>query len=139
MEEVIIADTGVLVALIDAGEAHHDWAIQQWRTMPVPVLTCEAVITEATFLLFRNHCDPGKLLAMIERGALRPAFDLAAEITSVRALMEQYASVPMSLADACLVRMSEAREHCRIFTLDGDFRIYRRHRRRTVPLLMPPH
>ncbi len=52
--------------------------------------------------------------------------------------MRRYANVPMSLADACLVRMSELAAGCVLFTLDGDFRIYRRHRRQKIPLVIPP-
>ena len=43
----------------------------------------------------------------------------------------------MSLADACLVRMSELVEDCTVLTLDSDFRIYRRNRRKSIPVLMP--
>jgi hypothetical protein len=44
----------------------------------------------------------------------------------------------MSLADACLVRMSELVSDGVVFTLDSDFRIYRRHRRQKIPVVIPP-
>ena len=138
MEEIILIDSGPLVALLDQSEQHHEWAVTHWRKMPVPVYTCQAVITEAAFLLTRNRCSPAKLLTMIERGALAPDFPIAGEAAAIRDLMAHYASVPMSLADACLVRLSELHERCRVFTLNGDFRIYRRHRRRSIPLLISP-
>jgi predicted nucleic acid-binding protein len=69
---------------------------------------------------------------------IRVAFDLAAEQAPVAALLRQYADVPMSLADACLVRMSELAGESVVFTIDSDFRVYRRHRRQKVPLRMPP-
>ena len=47
------------------------------------------------------------------------------------------ASLGAALADACLVRMSEPYERCRVFTLDADFHIYRRHGRKVIPLLSP--
>jgi hypothetical protein len=41
----------------------------------------------------------------------------------------------MSLADACLVRLSELRADSEVMTLDGDFTIYRRHGRQVIPLI----
>jgi predicted nucleic acid-binding protein len=64
-------------------------------------------------------------------------FDLEREIAPVSRLLCRYVNVPMSLADACLVRMSELHEAASIVTLDGDFRLYRRHGRQAIPLLIP--
>ena len=64
-------------------------------------------------------------------------FALEEEVTTVAASVERYADVPMSLADACLVRMSELRTDSRVFTLDDDFRLYRRNGRQTIPLITP--
>ena len=76
-------------------------------------------------------------LLLLERGVLRLAFDLSDNVRQVRALMKRYGNVPMSLADTCLARMSELVTGSTVLTLDGDFRIYRRHRRQKIPLLMP--
>ena len=51
--------------------------------------------------------------------------------------MLRYRNRPMSLADACLVRLSELHTSGEVFTLDSDFRIYRRHGNRVIPLLIP--
>jgi hypothetical protein len=51
--------------------------------------------------------------------------------------MQKYSNVPMSLADACLVRMTETYADAILLTTDTDFRIYRRHGRRVVPCVMP--
>ncbi len=64
-------------------------------------------------------------------------FDLDDELERVVGLMEKYADVPMSLADACLVRMTEALADPVLLTTDTDFRIYRRHSRQAVPCVMP--
>ena len=64
-------------------------------------------------------------------------FSLATEVKPVCDLLTKYADVPMSLADACLVRMSEMYPKHRVMTLDADFRIYRRRRNQALPLLMP--
>jgi len=74
---------------------------------------------------------------LLERQVLRLNFDLGENFGQVSSLMKRYANVPMSLADACLVRMSELTTDSTVFTLDGDFRIYRRHGRQKIALLMP--
>jgi predicted nucleic acid-binding protein len=95
------------------------------------------VVAETCFLLARNGHDPAKALALVSRGVVRVGMALGDEIASVQALFERYDNVPASLADACLVRMSELYERCRVFTLDADFHIYRRHGRKVIPLLRP--
>ncbi|MFM2289785.1 MAG: hypothetical protein RL684_2928 [Pseudomonadota bacterium] len=104
---------------------------------PEPLLTCEAGVAETCFLLARGAFDPGKALELVERGVVKLAMSLDEEITIVRALFARYDNVPASLADACLIRMSELHDPARVLALDRDFHIYRRHGRKTVPLLMP--
>ena len=64
-------------------------------------------------------------------------FHLGDEVERVLAFMQKYADLPMSLADACLVRMTEMLTSAVLLTTDTDFRIYRRHGRQSVPLVMP--
>ncbi|HOV18235.1 type II toxin-antitoxin system VapC family toxin [Ottowia sp.] len=133
----VLLDTGPWVALLCRDDNHHVWARAQWAMLNEPVLTCEAVAAETCFLLARHGFDPVAALKMLERGVVRLAFDLQEHTASVRALFERYDNVPASLADACLLRMSELHEPCKVFTLDRDFQIYRRHGRRTVPVISP--
>ncbi|HEX4403689.1 MAG TPA: pilus assembly protein, partial [Polyangia bacterium] len=77
------------------------------------------------------------LMALLARQAVRIAFRLDEEHEQVARLMAKYADVPMSLADACLVRMSESNPRARVLTLDSDFRVYRRSNRQVVPVVMP--
>jgi len=74
---------------------------------------------------------------MIERGVVQVAMNLRDEITSIRALFQRYNNVPASVADACLIRLAELHDPSRVLTLDGDFRIYRRHGRKTIALITP--
>jgi len=74
---------------------------------------------------------------MLRRGAFRLTFNLEDEIEPVATLMEKYSDVPMSLADACLVRMTETVSNPLVITTDSDFRIYRRHSRKIIPCLLP--
>lgn len=133
----VLLDTGPWVALLCRDDSHHAWACAQWAALQEPVLTCEAVAAEACFLLARHGFDPAAALKMIERGVVRVGFALQEQLTSVRTLFQRYGDVPASLADACLLRMSELHEPCKVFTLDRDFQIYRRHGRRTVPVISP--
>jgi uncharacterized protein len=133
----LILDTGPWVALLCRDDAHHAWAKAQFAQHAAPFLTCEAVVAETCFLLARSGFDPSKALTLIERGVVRIAMSLAEQVVAVRALFERYDNVPASLADACLVRMSELHEPSRVMTLDSDFSIYRRHGRKTIPLLTP--
>ena len=103
------------------------------RTRP-PVFTCEAVLSEACFLVRKLRGGPDAVLGLVARGIVEVPFRIDRELTAVRRLMARYASVPMSLADACLVRMTELEEQATVLTLDSDFRIYRRHVRQAIPL-----
>lgn len=137
MTSRLILDTGPWVALHCRDDAYHDWAKTQFGQYAGPFLTCEAVVAETCFLLARAGFDPGKALALIERGVVQIAIALADQAGAVRALFERYENVPASLADACLIRLSELYDPCRVLTLDSDFHIYRRHGRKVIPVLSP--
>jgi predicted nucleic acid-binding protein len=132
----VIVDAGFLVALILAGDAHRGWATSAAAEHRRPWHTCEAVLTEAFFLLSRQHWP--RLAGLMRRESLRVSFDLGTHQSAVLTLMERYANVPMSLADACLVRMTEILPDPILLTTDTDFRIYRRHGRQVVPCVLPP-
>jgi predicted nucleic acid-binding protein len=135
MARNVLVDAGFLVALLSRRDSHHAWAAAQASNHALPWRTCEAVLSEAFHLLG----PPGvpALGALLLRRALLPAFDLDNDLDSVLKLLQKYANVPMSLADACLVRMSETFADPVIITTDSDFRIYRRHSRQMVPCLLP--
>src|SRR6266581_2465342 len=107
MEPVGLLDTGPLVSFLAAGLEHHEWAAKEWKRLRPPLLTCEPVLTEAAFLLKREGRETDPLFALIERGILRVGLEIEAQLTDLRALMRRYRERPMSLADACLVRLSE--------------------------------
>jgi predicted nucleic acid-binding protein len=132
-----LLDTGPLVSFLAAGLKHHAWAVEQWKRLRPPLLTCEALLTEAAFLLKRAGRDADALWALLEIGVIRVAIAVQEEQADLRALMRRYRSRPMSLADACLVRLSEIHADGEVLTLDSDFRIYRRHGNRVIPVLMP--
>jgi len=132
-----LLDTGPLVSFLASGVKYHAWAVEQWKRLRPPLLTCEPVLTEAAFLLKREGSDTDPLFALLERGVIRVALAVQEEQADLRALMRRYRNRPMSLADACLVRLSEIHTTAEVFTLDSDFRIYRRHGNKVIPVRMP--
>jgi predicted nucleic acid-binding protein len=133
----VVVDTGPLVALLNRRERHHLWVAKVMDTIEPPLFTCDPVLSEACFLL--RHISGGSdgVLELVARGLVRSDFHVMAEVDPIRTLMKKFASVPMSLADACLVRMTELDQKSVVLTLDSDFKIYRRNKRQTVPTLMP--
>ena len=137
MSQRIILDTGVLVAYFRRSDRFHQWAVTQWGQVDLPVFTCDAVISEACFL-FRDlpHIQRA-IVELIEGNVIEIAFNLQQESSNIRVLMGRYESVPMSFADACLVRMSEQISNSAVMTLDSDFKIYRKHRNEEIPVIQP--
>jgi predicted nucleic acid-binding protein len=133
----ILADTGPLVAYLDRSDRDHVWAKETFSEITRSLLTCEAVIAESLFLLRHGGIEPDGLLNLIRRGLLVPKFDLTKEIAAIQKLMKTYQNIPMSLADACLIRMAEVFPESKVMTLDSDFVVYRKSRRKVIPLIMP--
>lgn len=137
MKSQIILDTGVLVALVNRREAYHQWSIQTVANLPYPFFTCEAVITEACFLLQGVYGGEKAVLELVKNRSIIIPFTLREEVDAIQDLIERYKSVPMSLADACLVRMSELIPGSFILTLDSDFYIYRKNKKDTIDIIIP--
>ena len=131
----VLVDAGFLVALLSRGDSHHQWAVTQTPGHAPPWRTCEAVLSEAFHLLGARGAPA--LSALLRRRALVAVFNLDNDMESVLKLLQKYTDVPMSLAAACLVRMTETLPDPVILTTDSDFRIYRRHSRQIVPCVMP--
>jgi predicted nucleic acid-binding protein len=137
VNENVLLDTGPLVAFLNRRDKFHDWALENWDQIQPSMLTCEAVISEACFLLAGTDTGVDSVMQMIQRKIIAISFHLSDHIQQVKSLLLKYRSVPMSLADACLIKMSELHSESRIFTLDSDFNLYRKDRRRIIPTIMP--
>ena len=137
MRTGVLLDTGPLVASINRRDRFHEWARDQLAQIEPPLVTCEAVLAESCFLLQQTAGGGGAILELVRRRVVEVAFHVEDHTESLARLMEKYADMPMSLADACLVRMSELHSQCLVMTLDDDFRVYRRHGRQVIPLLAP--
>jgi len=133
----VIIDTGPLVALLNRRDRHHAWVREVLDTVEPPIFTCEAVVSEACFVLGRLAGGQDGVLQLLASDVVRIDFRMLPEIAAVQGLIRKFANVPMSLADACLVRMTELDAQSVLVTLDSDFRVYRRNRRQIIPTIMP--
>ena len=132
-----IVDTGPLVAFFDRSERHHLWAAERLEELDAPLLVCEPVLTEALCLLGRFPRAQDALFGLLQNGALVAAFRLEEHIAALHRLLRKYRDTPMSLADACVVRMAEIHEDHSVLTLDSDFTVYRKHGRIPITLMHP--
>ncbi len=130
-----IADTGLIVALLNRTDRHHQWALEVARTVSEPLFTCEPVLSEASFQVGSTQW----VLGLLHEGFLRIAFDLSKNFEEVRELAERYHDRTPDLADLCLIRMSELYDALPVLTVDEkDFRVYRRNGRDVIPIVCPP-
>ena len=135
MARNVLVDAGFVVALLSNRDTYHPWAASQASDFPPPWSTCEAALSEAYHLLGERGASA--VCAMLRRRALVISFQIAEHLEPVTKLIEKYSNIPMGLADACLVRMTEILADPVILTTDQDFRIYRRHSRQVVPCVTP--
>ena len=137
MHQKILLDTGPLVAFLNRKDRYHKWAIAQFGSMSTPLLTCEAVVSESCFLM--RNCENGTkhVMSLLERELITIPFHLEDELRDIKKSLDKYKDIPMSLADGCLVRMAEQIADSVIFTLDRDFKIYRKSRRSVIPIIIP--
>ena len=133
----IIVDTGPLVAMLSVDEAPHRWVIERLRDLPAPFLTCEPVLAETFFLVSKLPQGVGRFFALLGSELLTTDFKVLEHHTALQKLIQKYSDLPMSLADACLVRLAELHAGSTVFTLDAHFRVYRKNGRQHIPVIMP--
>ena len=133
----VLLDAGPLIGYLNRKDQHHGWAVESWAALSGPLFTCEAVLSEVIFNLQSEGTNLDSILYYLESGIIRLDFSMAENRADVLNLLRKYADQPMSLADACLVRMAELNENCQVFTTDKDFQVYRRKGRSVIPLLAP--
>jgi len=133
----VILDTGPLVAAFNPRDAHHEWALAQSRSLASPLVTCEAVLTEAYHLLGRVPRARSALREWIRLGRVTTPLRFDVEAGEIVGLLGRYEDRPMDFADACVVRLAETLG-LPVFTLDvRDFSVYRIRRNEVIPLIAP--
>jgi hypothetical protein len=127
----LILDTGPFVALVDRSEARHRDCVETLESWNGSIVTTEAVLTEALYLVGPSWRPQKACLDFVLRGAVHLVPPSLKSLQRIAVLMEKYADRPMDYADASLVALAEDLETDRVFTLDRqDFSIYRAHGRR---------
>jgi len=129
-----IADTGFLVAFSNRRDTYFSWAFALAEKLNEPLLTCEPVLAEAAFHLR----DSGLVLRLLDTGLVKLAFNLESHRPQLAAMEKRYEDRQPDLADLCLIRMSELFPKLPVITLDSDFKVYRRNRSESIPVIMPP-
>ena len=137
MKGRVIVDTGPLVALLNGNDHAHAWVMQQLRSIQPPMITCESVLAEATYLTRQTPGARAALIEMIGENFLTIGMAVADHHSAILAMVRRYADVPMSLADACLVRLAELYPQSPVLTLDSDFSVYRKNGRQVIEVLRP--
>jgi predicted nucleic acid-binding protein len=137
MARTVLIDSGAIVAALCRRDQHQAWAKAHLQAFTVPCLSCEAVISESLFLLRRESNSADILCALLERGVIASGFALDGNLKETLRLIRRFKDIPMSFADACLVRMSEIHDDPIVFTTDRDFEAYRKNGRQTIPLIVP--
>jgi predicted nucleic acid-binding protein len=137
-EHAILVDTGPLVAFLVREDSHHAWAVEQLKRLPAPFHTCEPVLTETLHLVRGIHDGPARFFDLLDSGVIDTELDVLQERKSLARLMKKYSDLPMSLADACLVRMAEVFSKASVLTVDRHFLVYRKNGRQAIPAILPP-
>ena len=136
---MILADTGPLVALIHQDDNEHSICKETFLTFSEPLGTVWPVLTEAMYLLSFSWVAQNALWEMTQAGAVEILSLGTDDVARMRELMRKYRDLPMDLADACVVRMTELYDRCKVWTVDrADYTAYRRYGRQTVPCEFPP-
>lgn len=135
MKSRVIVDTGPLVALLNKADTHHAWVVQQLQDIAPPMITCEAVLAEATYLTRSVPGAHAALIEMLGEDFLTIGMTLADHHSSILKMVQRYTDVPMSLADACMVRLAEIYPQSPVLTLDSDFRVYRKNGRQVIEVI----
>jgi predicted nucleic acid-binding protein len=130
-----IADTGLLVALLNKRDRHHQWAAEIVREYQRPLLTCEPVLTEVCYFLQRSE----PVIGLLRGGGLHVDFEVKEELEALERLGSAFSDRTPDLADMCVVRMSELFPNHKVLTADRrDFTVYRRFERKPIPAIFPP-
>src|SRR5216683_4912406 len=122
----LLLDTGALVSLLDRSQAHHQKCRRAFAEWTGPVVSTEAVLTEATHLLAGVR---GGRAACVDFFLSGGALLVPSTLTSLqrgRKLLDTYADLPMDFADATLVALAEELDCTSVFTTDRTvFSVYR--------------
>lgn len=125
MAKELLLDTGALVGLLDRSQSVHQVCVKFYSSWHGPVVTSEAVMTEATHLLSHVRNGAAACLDFVLSGGAVLVPSTEASLKRCRVLIEKYADLPIDFADATLIVLAEELNTDLVFTFDSDFRVYR--------------
>lgn len=131
-----LLDTGVIVALLDRSEKHHQACAKAVQAIDAPLITCEAVIAETCYLLRNLAGAPEAVIENVSAGIFQIPFQLSKHTAVLKQILKKYRDRRIDLADACLIRLADEFETQDILTLDKDFHIYRWGKNKPFRLLL---
>lgn len=133
----LLLDTGALISILDRSQKHHEKFVRFFDAWERPVVSTEAILTEATHLLGRVPQGRKACVEFFLDGGAVLVPTTVPSLRRVRDLLGEYADLPMDYADATLVVLAEEVGTDLVFTTDRrDFGVYRiggRRRFRVVP------
>ena len=131
--DMVIVDSGPLVALLSARDAFHEWAESRLGETEGQLVTCEAVLSEVFFHLRKDKAGLARFVEMIEGDAFHivPVYNLAS-------VSRYVLSNRVDFAEACIVLLSEKFPRARVVTIDRrDFSRLLRYGSEPVPFDAP--
>ena len=121
-----LIDTSVIIALIHRSDRRHAECLQAYNNVRLPLLTTQAVLTEAFYLAARIGLDVRVVWRLLRSGAVLLPPIAHEELPQIQRLMHDYADCPMDFADATLVHLAARERLSTILTIDhDDFETYR--------------
>lgn len=131
-----LLDTGAILALLDRTDRWHAVCADAFRSLRLPLVTSEAVLTELFHLVGDSRQEMETVWKFIRSGAIRLAALEDSELPEIHSLMSRYWDRPMDFADATLVYLARREGLSTVFTVDhADFNTYRIHGRKRFRIL----
>jgi predicted nucleic acid-binding protein len=120
-----LIDTGAMLALLDRDDRWHRACEAAFQTLPLPLATSAAVLTELFHLLDGSR-EVSAAWDLLRSGAIRILPIADEDLPQLEALMVRYRDRPMDFADATLVQLATRESLVTVFTIDhDDFETYR--------------
>ncbi len=120
-----LIDAGPLIALFNKTDKYYEEIKEFIKNYNGLLITSWPVITEVCHMLDFNINAQIDFLKWIKLGGLKVEDIKTEEIDRIIKLSEKYSDIPMDLADATLVVISERLGIKEIITIDSDYYIYR--------------
>jgi uncharacterized protein len=120
-----LIDAGPMIALFNSDDKYHAGIMDLLKNYRGILTTSWPVITEVCYMLSYNTDVLADFLKWINRGGAKIEDIAVPDLERIIELLQKYSDVPMDLADASLIVISERSNIMDIITIDSDYCIYR--------------